>query len=119
MPAYHWPPVPTELASAKRRVEIEQEVDQASPEIIITLGDQPLKWFTRHFGSSARLGAYGETPGEYGRLHPLQIGGHGLLLLPLVHPRQAGGLGTHSSKWAGLHAYWVKHVAGTLFEESG
>lgn len=114
LPAYDWPPVPAELASEERRTAIEREVDEAAPEVIMTLGDQPLKWFTSHFGSRARLGGYGESPEDYGRLHPVQIADREAHLLPLVHPRQAGGLGNHSSKWANLHTHWVENVASSL-----
>ena len=118
LPSYHWPPVPAELASAERRAAIACEIDEAAPDIIVTLGDQPLKWFTSHFGSRARLGDYGEAPQDYGRLHSLEIAGRDVQLLPLVHPRQAGGLGNHSSKWAGLHAHWVTEVAGLLLRQN-
>jgi uracil-DNA glycosylase len=118
LPAYRWPPVPSVLSTPARRAEIEDELREASPDVAITLGDQPLKWFTSHFGSQARLGAYGETPDTYGRLHPLRIAGRDLLLLPLVHPRQAGGLGTHSSRWGNLHAHWATHVASSLLSPS-
>lgn len=114
LPTYHWPSVPVQLASAERRAVIEREIDEASPEIIITLGDLPLKWFTRHFGSKLRLSGYGMEHGEYGQLHPIQIADRKLQLLPLVHPRQAAGLGVHSSKWSGLHGNWVSNVAGSL-----
>jgi uracil-DNA glycosylase len=102
------------LASPDRRSEIEQEVLQASPAVLITLGDQPLRWFTRHFGSMAKLGSYGETADTYGRLHDIQVAGQKIKLLPLVHPRQAAGLGTHSLKWAGLHTRWMQDVAESL-----
>ena len=114
LPEYDWPAVPAELASAARRAEIAHEIDEAAPDIVVTLGDQPLKWFTSHYGSRARLGDCGESAQEYGRLHSLEIAGREVQLLPLAHPRQAGGLGNHSSKWADLHARWVGEVAGSL-----
>ena len=75
------------------------------------LGDQSLKWFVQHYGSQPALGLCGETPEIYGRLHDLEIGGHALKLLPLVRPRQAGRLGSHSAKWSRLHVHWTAHVA--------
>ena len=114
LPAYHWPPVSLVLATAERRAAIEREIHEASPEIIITLGDLPLKWFTRHYGSKQQLSGYGVEHHKYGRLHPIQIADRKIQLLPLVHPRQAAGLGVHSSKWADLHKNWVSSVAGSL-----
>ena len=67
LPDYNFPPVPSILASATRQLEIEGEILAASPEVLITLGDQPLKWFAQHYGSHPALGLYGETPETYGR----------------------------------------------------
>lgn len=114
LPAYDFPPVPAFLASEARRLEIEDEIRAASPEVMVTLGDQPLKWFARQHGAHPTLGSYGETPETYGRLHNLEIAGRALKLLPLVHPRQAGRLGSHSANWSELHGYWTEHVAPVL-----
>lgn len=114
LPRYNFPLVPDVLASEDRRLAIQKEVFSASPEILITLGDKPLKWFTHYYGSCTTLGAYGETIETYGRLHDLAIAGRSLKLLPLVHPRQAARLGTHSVKWSELHAHWVEHIAPKL-----
>jgi uracil-DNA glycosylase len=114
LPAYNFPAVPPILASAARRLEIEDEILAALPEVLVTLGDQPLKWFAQHYGSYPALGLYGNTPETYGRLHDLEIAGHALQLLPLVHPRQAGRLGSHSAMWSELHVHWAGHVAPYL-----
>jgi len=114
LPAYNFPPVPSTLASDARRSEITREIGAASSEILITLGDQPLKWFAAHYGAHAALGMYGDTSQTYGRLHHIEIGGRAIKLLPLVHPRQAGRLGSHSAKWSELHAHWVSNTASSL-----
>jgi len=114
LPGYDFPPVPSVLASAARRIEIEGEIVAAQPVILLTLGDQPLKWFAQHYGSQSTLGSYGETPETYGRLHDLEVAGKALKLLPLVHPRQAGRLGTHSAVWSEFHGYWRSQVAPSL-----
>lgn len=114
LPDYDFPPVPAILATEERRLAIQQEIIAASPDVLVTLGDQPLKWFTSPYGSHTTLGAYGETIETYGRLHDLVIAGRALKLLPLVHPRQAARLGTHSATWSELHAHWKKHVAANL-----
>lgn len=114
LPAYDWPSVPAALADAERRTQITAEIAEASPDVLITLGDQPLKWFASSFGAKARLGSYGEARDRYGRLHEIRIGQRTMTLLPLAHPRQVARLGSHSAQWAGLHEHWVKRVAPDL-----
>jgi uracil-DNA glycosylase len=107
LPMYDWPELPSQLADDKRRGEIEAELFESQADVVITLGDQPLKWFTSHFGTHAALSNYGKTLEDYGRLHGFQVSGRDIRLLPLVHPRQAARLGSHSSGWAELHEQWV------------
>ena len=114
LPEYYWPPVPPTLANEQRRAEIAGEVSEASPDIFVTLGDQPLQWFTKYFGSKSKLSDYGDSIERYGLLHDISIAGRDMKLLPLVHPRQAAKLGSHSAKWADLHESWVKDVAQSL-----
>jgi hypothetical protein len=113
LPDYNgWTTVPKVLVDDKRINQIMEELTMADPDVIITLGDQPLKWFTsKKFGTKSRLVDYGEERNTYGRLHDISSDGWNLKLLPLVHPRQAGRLGSNSSKWAQLHDYWVESVA--------
>lgn len=114
LPAYDWPLLPDVLADGKRRAEIEAELEESGAEILITLGDHPLKWFATYFGAAAKLHAYGHTASEYGRLHSISMAGRSLQLLPLVHPRQAARLGSHSAGWAGVHQAWVTGSASGL-----
>lgn len=107
LPAYDWPSLPSELADERRRAEIEGELMDSGARVVVTLGDLPLKWFTRHYGTESALSKYGQTPNEYGRLHSFQIAGRDMQLLPLVHPRQAARLGSHSPVWAALHEQWA------------
>jgi uracil-DNA glycosylase len=109
LPAYNWPSLPRELADSDRRADIERELVVSGAEVLLTLGDQPLKWFAQHYGTAADLSAYGQTPAQYGRLHSVTVAGRKLHLLPLVHPRQAARLGSHSVGWAELHDAWVAH----------
>lgn len=108
LPAYHWPQLPEELADEDRRLALEAELVKSGAELVVTLGDQPLKWFTSHYGTASKLSAYGQTSAEYGQLHSFKVAGRTIRLLPLVHPRQAARLGTHSLLWAELHEGWVK-----------
>lgn len=107
LPAYNWPSLPRELTDASRRADIERELVDSSAEVLLTLGDQPLRWFAQHYGTASDLSAHGKTPAQYGRFHPVTVAGRKLHLLPLVHPRQAARLGSHSTVWAGLHDAWV------------
>lgn len=114
LPAYDWPLVPEELADDARRAQIAAEVLEASPDVLITLGDQPLRWFASAFGGRSKLAAYGETRDEYGRFHEVRIGARTMILLPLAHPRQVAKLGSYSAQWAALHEHWMYDVAPDL-----
>ncbi len=106
------PVVPKTLAEESRCNEILEEIKSADPSVIITLGDQPLKWFASKFGSKLRLVEYGKPKeNSYGLLHDIIIDGRAIKLLPLVHPRQAGRLGGYSPDWADCHDKWVKSIA--------
>ncbi len=116
VPKPRWREVPTILATRSRIKAIETELVESHAPMVVTLGDQPLRWFTRHFGSRARLSTYGKERSSYGRLHSIEVRGRELSLLPLVHPRQAAGLGGHSPEWRKLHAHWAKRVAPRLLD---
>ena len=111
LPRVAWPPRPTSFANAARREEIAAELLTSDAEVVVTLGDLPLGWFGKAYGSEGSLRAYGRDLQSYGRLHAITIGGRKLKLLPLVHPRQAAGLGGHSAVWKVLHAAWVRNRA--------
>ncbi|HPQ41289.1 MAG TPA: hypothetical protein PLV45_13030 [bacterium] len=81
------------------------ELTESRAEILIILGDQPLKWFARYFGSFATLSRYGNDTAECGRT---------IRLLPQVHSRQAGRLGGYSSAWAALLDRWVAGIASGI-----
>lgn len=115
LPAVSLPAVPKTFADAARRQEILAEVAEARPEVVVVFGDQPLLGWVRHVTKApSKLAAYGETPDTYGRLHDVEIGGRAVKLLPLAHPRQVAGLGTHSGAWRKLHRHWVTEVAPGL-----
>ena len=114
LPAYDWPLIPDTLADAERRQEIAAELTEASPDLLITLGDPPLRWFASHFGAKGRLDAYGETREEYGRLREVRVGRRTMVLLPLAHPRQVARGGSFSAKLASMHEHWAEEVAPYL-----
>lgn len=108
--------VPHVLATDERRAAILAELEASEAEVVVMLGDQPLRWFVSTFdaGRRRRLADFGTTNGEYGRLHRLRIGSRERLLLPVAHPRQVARLGTHSGVWASLHEAWTTDVAPSL-----
>ena len=110
LPCVNWPRPPGTLADAARRDEIAAELRASQAEIVITLGDQPLRWFAM-VGCKGALRAFGRDPQSYGRLRDTVIDGRKAQLLPLVHPRQAAGLGGHSARWKALHAAWMRDRA--------
>jgi len=113
------PRVPKKLASTGRRDEIWQEILQSGARTIVTLGDEPLRYFVSpEAGTHDTLVAYGDTTDEYGRLHDIEVRGRKMSLLPLVHPRQAAKLGAHSSKWSQLHEDWVEQRARSLLQRT-
>jgi hypothetical protein len=109
-----WPRVPTRLADDTRRAQILEELQTSQATVLITLGDQPLQWFAAHFGAKPRLADYGEDGATYGQLHPIQLPGRTIQLLPLAHPRQIARLGAHSEEWAALHETWVTTAKPSL-----
>ena len=108
--------VPTVLATAGRRAAILEELEESDAEVVMVLGDQPLRWFVSAFDAShhRRLADFGTRHGEYGRLHRVRLGSRERLLLPVAHPRQVARLGTHSDAWASLHEAWTADVAPSL-----
>jgi len=102
------PPVPSRFMKPGRSAEIVAELMESRADLLITLGDVPLREFVSQYeGDWDRLSVFGKSEREYGRRYELTIDGRIILLLPLVHPRQAGRLGSSSSKWAKLHKDWT------------
>jgi len=113
LPTPSVPCVPTKLADDERRREIMAEIRQSKANILITLGDQPLKWFVR-CGGKHRLAEW-----QYGCLSPVAIDNLTLTLLPLAHPRQIAKLGRSSPEWFEKHARWEEHTAPSIKVSAG
>ena len=120
LPEVLWPRAPKSeadwrgLVDSERMDGVASEVAEASPEILVTLGDAPLRRFGRCFGTRSSLAAYGRSRDEYGRLHGATIAGHQMQLLPLAHPRQVVQLGRSSPEWTELHRHWIAAHAPSL-----
>jgi len=103
------PELPRVLADERRCAEIAQELSESKAEVLILLGDQPIKWFLARYDNRwSKLSDFGENSEEYGKLHKTTAFGRDLDVLPLVHPRQAGKLGASSMKWGELHQAWLE-----------
>lgn len=115
LPAVTLPPVPKQLADDERQRAILGEIIESKADVLILLGDQPIRWFLREYDDRRRtLRKFGMSAETYGRLHPTRLNGRSIQVLPLVHPRQAAKLGSHSSEWYDLHRHWAGNVAGNL-----
>ena len=109
------PPVPKSMADDARRESILSEILEADAEVLVVLGDQPVRWFLAHYCSRwRRLRAFGTANRTYGRLHFARIGGRELHVLPLAHPRQIAKLGRSSAAWYELHRTWAQEQASRV-----
>lgn len=115
LPKVTLPPVPRQLADKQRMKEIQTEVEASGANILVLLGDEPVRWFLYQFDPHwRRLADFGQHDSVYGRLHNVKIGEKSYQVLPLAHPRQAAKLGSHSPVWHELHRRWISQVAYTL-----
>ena len=81
------------------------------------LGDIPIKQFLNvvvHVNYKS-LQEYKERYG-YGIPTDVTINGKPIKVLPLAHPRQIGGLGSHSNNWYNAHQEWELHRCHTTNE---
>jgi uracil-DNA glycosylase len=105
LPVPSVPPVPQQLADDARRREIMDEIHASQAEVLVLLGDEPIRWFLNQFDSRwRRLSDFG----DYGRLHEIKLEGRALRVLPLAHPRQIAKLGRSSKVWFDAHAAWIE-----------
>ncbi len=115
LPPVTLPPVPRQLADDPRRREIVEELEASGASTLMLLGDEPVRWFLKAFDSRwSVLSDFGQDNPSYGQLWDTEINGRTYRVLPLVHPRQAAKLGTHSARWHALHQHWMANTAHTL-----
>jgi hypothetical protein len=111
LPVPSVPSVPEALADEARREEILDELKESRAKVLILLGDQPIRWFLRHFDDRwKRLSDFG----LYGRMHGVHVKGMKLNVLPLAHPRQIAKLGKSSTAWFRAHQKWMSDTASTV-----
>lgn len=101
------PKRPTTFCDSARCGEITDELMRSKADLLVLLGDIPIAQYLRRVADVpyATLGEYVDQYG-YGTRTEANIGGKALQILPLAHPRQIGGLGTHSEKWFQMHKHW-------------
>jgi uracil-DNA glycosylase len=101
-----------EIDNASRPQEILDEILESDAEMIILLGDMPIKHFLTHYSNQAdSLDDFVNAPDSfYGKVHEMTIAGKPFRVLPLCHPRQAQRLGASSKKWYDFHQEWIKNI---------
>ena len=94
-----------------RSREIEEEVLASEAELLVLLGDIPIKEFLNRVAQVPykSLQDYVDLYG-YGTPTSATISGRHLQVLPLAHPRQIGALGAHSERWNRLHRQWEESL---------
>lgn len=102
-----------QLVDNFRREEILAEIIESKAEILISLGDLPMKMFLSHYGlEKVRLADYS----IYGRLHPLKLGDKKIQLLPLIHPRDTLRESGYATRWFQSHKKWLENDAKELLK---
>lgn len=109
------PKRPSKFCDSKRCEEIVAELEESKAELLVLLGDIPIKQFLNVVANVnyKSLQEYKERYG-YGVPTDVTINGRQIKVLPLAHPRQIGGLGSHSGNWFKAHQEW-EHIQETGF----
>jgi hypothetical protein len=110
------PPVPKAFSDEKRRRAILDELRESGADVLILLGDQPIRWFLAYFEPRwKQLKDFLLDGQPYGTLFSARIDGVPMTVLPVAHPRQIAQLGTSSRDWYDRHRVWVHERAGMIF----
>ena len=109
------PARPTKFCDAKRCEEILEELKASKANLLVLLGDIPIKQFLRKVAKVDfhSLQEYKDKY-EYGVGTDVMIDNQIIKVFPLAHPRQIGALGSHSEKWNLAHQEWEKKIIGNL-----
>ena len=92
-----------------RRMVNTEELIRSQAELLVLLGDIPIAQYLNK-AADVPFSSLGEFVDLYGYGNPVEvlIRGKAIKVLPLAHPRQIGGLGTHSRHWKLMHETWEK-----------
>ena len=98
---------PSSFCNQKRCEEILEELKESQANLLVLLGDIPIKQFLKQVANIDfnSLQEYDDIFG-YGNISEVSIRNNIIKVLPLAHPRQIGALGTHSEKWNMAHLNW-------------
>ncbi len=88
--------------------EVTEEIFQARPEYLVTLGEQPLKWLLKEFNPT--VGNLLNVK-NYGTITDINFDSIKLKLIPLFHPRQILKEKNRESRIGLLHYDWLKSKA--------
>lgn len=115
LPTVTVPPRTRIHISEARQEQILSELTESNADILILLGDEPIRWFlSAHSSKWRKLADFGTSPDSYGLVHGITISGRNLQVLPVAHPRQIAKLGRHSPRWHKLHESWQNETAPYL-----
>ena len=105
------PKRPTEFCDDERCKEIVAELEESQAELLVLLGDIPIKQFLNRVASVNynSLKEYKDLYG-YGTPSEASINGRTIEILPLAHPRQIGALGGHNKNWYDEHQKWEMKI---------
>lgn len=101
-----------EFRDSDRILEVLQELDKANSDLIITLGDEPLKYFIRKVSDCGKksIKDFLNDGTSYGTKVPIKIHGKSYDLLPLCHPRQTEGITKRAREWKQIHKDWMERI---------
>jgi hypothetical protein len=99
LPAVDLPPAPKNFADDRRREEVLRELEESRAELLVLFGDELIRhWLSKFDDRRTLLLDFGDADDDHDHRHEATIAGKKDEALALVHPRQAAGLGAHSSK---------------------
>ena len=105
------PQRPNVFCDKKRCDEIVAEIEESKAEIVVLLGDIPIKQFL-NVVAKVEYNSLLEYKNQYGYGISTEavINGKSYKILPLAHPRQIGALGGHSESWYNEHKKWEERI---------
>ena len=107
------PKCPTNFCDKERCKEIIAELEESKADMLVLLGDKPIKQFLNKVADVdyKSLNDYKEGY-DYGFITETVINGKTYKILPIAHPRQIGALGSHSNNWFNEHQAWERIITG-------
>lgn len=103
------PKCPNQYCNSERSKEIMEEIKESQADLLILLGDVPIKQFLKKIAKVpySSLNQYVKLYG-YGNATDVSLDNYNIKVLPFAHPRQVGALGTYKKYWFNKHQEWEK-----------